>query len=524
MTFHQIQKHFEFTNFPSIQVNEHLESILASSRKFDLIKIEFTSLNEDELKNLIKIAEKHGRTIKKFLLSCDFLQRSYCHVVNAKLFSKLLQLLPNVQEWKLDYNGSEKVMFRGEVQPAFKLDSLSLPRDKMQSDDDSFINLNHKFASFIALNSLTKLETMGMVAFKDFLKRQSNLKSISVNSHSDDSKFRQSLRDAAAYKHLKLEEFSWNDNIKCPHEQNRIIDFLVQLVLDHPSLQKIISPYNSEPNVVKAICRNCHQLRYLEIKLTNENIVNFTGIKNLAQLEELSIRFSSDFSSFDIFMEIAKLDLPRIKKLKLFTLRNLETGLASAVRILGRHWMNIEELQLNHDCRPEINSILESFKKLKSLGTGMDPGGNDVYEINQIYPGIEKLSVYMAASQRNFELLHHLLGALPNLCSLNLETCRYTGPISIQALIELRKLRHLNISFQVERQYIPTIEDAEAIKQLCQHVEEQFEVNFFASDESFIYILAPCLEMGERNFSIDATIGNGDWQTMSELKLKNYEY
>lgn len=177
-----IHSFIKFVNF--LQLDNQLDSILASSRKIDTLVISYTTLDEEELTKFIAIAKKFGSTVRELRLSCCFSERPSPYVVNSKLLGEFFENLPNLLEWKLDYTGYGMVHFQGLGQHELKLESLSLPLDPIKAySDESEDNLNHKFASFVASGTLKRLEIYGgMVNFKDFIRRQTALKSIRITA------------------------------------------------------------------------------------------------------------------------------------------------------------------------------------------------------------------------------------------------------------------------------------------------------------------------------------------------------
>lgn len=347
------------------------------------MEIYYTALAKEELKKLIQIAERHGSTVKELLfMDLDPLEEQPTCEVDAKLLGKFFENFPNLQEWIIEpvsadaYSGYEdKIIFREFGQPNLKLKTLSLPADSYDAMYDIYRDrngfyLNLKFGSFVAHDTLTNFAIEGgMRHFKEFLRFQSSLKSISIKTSEEYDTFRDIMQHACCYEHMKLEEFYYEDDY--PEDRSKMINFLVQLVRDHPTLRILVTDYNSEEKVLEAICQNSHQLQFLDVELTNENIVTFTGIKNLKQLEELEITFSKEFSRFNVFMEVTELDMPSIKKLKIGWESSSNFDLAPALRNMGSHWKNIEELKLDLNCTrlPGIDFILLNFKRLKHTST-----------------------------------------------------------------------------------------------------------------------------------------------------------
>ena len=107
-------------------MDQHLDSILNSSRRFDLMEVKDVSLKDEELIKLQKIAERHGSTIKELTLYLE--EEGPIFGVDAKLFRSFLKKLPHLLKWNVVHKSAHDVKFRGDIKPTVKLESFSLSR------------------------------------------------------------------------------------------------------------------------------------------------------------------------------------------------------------------------------------------------------------------------------------------------------------------------------------------------------------------------------------------------------------
>lgn len=454
-----------------------------------------TKLFTNHLDELIKVADKHGGTIKKLKIHLAY--DKTC-TVNSNQFAKFLKKFPNLVE--LSVSSSGKLEFVGAVEPVLKVEILSMtswfcdPKDQYS-----------KFSSFIVSDSLKSLKMNNIENFRELIARQKNLKSITLNHPKEFYKPGDDY-DYSIFKHLKLEEFSCNLP-SCNLTQSQMLN----LIHNHKTLRKIDYSFDrSNVEFLKAICANLHQLQTLHITLTNANIHVLQDVENLKRLEEVTIWFKD----IDHVLKISTVDMPSIKKLKIgdcaiysVTIEKMDIAIN-----LGRHWPNIEELHLSA-CGFGLGLALQTFPKLKHLTLSIKFAAPWHILLPNRNFGIETLVLTRWDAQ--FEILPFLkmLPNLSNLKSLTIYcTLSYIGPICIQTLVRMKRLNHLEVSFNAD--YMPTQVDAIAIKDLCGRVEKfHVVINFLTQD---------------MHDTLRTYLGNNSNcfinSLYSEITLKNFKY
>lgn len=240
--------------------------------------------------------------------------------------------------------------------------------------------------------------------------------------------------------------------------------------------------------LVQTLCHECTALEDLSIVMDDENAVDFLEISSLKELRVLKMQFDENFTLHDAFDYITKLTLLKIQKVELDMFSCDQEVQKRVFANIGMNWGKIEDLDVTN-CFVPLNVLMECITTLKILFYKDQWMFESHHFRGKVYPLMEKLSLQGAwnvfehndsngtSYGNNYGSItstpNLLSNAFPNLKYLEFWVCNYYGGSLFQSLLAMRVLEEVDLYFSVNsRNSLPTSEDADAMRKMCQKIEK----------------------------------------------------